>query len=238
MSKRIIIVEDEALIADQLENLLTDLGYDCVGMADCAEDLYELLKENEVDLILLDINLGTVIDGIDIAHTLNHQYQIPFIFITSNTDQKTLERVKLTQPSGFIIKPFSAVHVKTEIELGLSKHQHSVPSNEKDTKDYFFIKSNQRLDKVLYDDLIYLEANDNFCLLYTKMGRLTYGYPLKQAEEKLSAHANFMRVHRSYIVNLSHIEQLKGKVIILSNQKEIPFSENMRSELYDKLNLF
>lgn len=237
MIKNIIIVEDEALIADQLENMIMDFGFNCVGVVDTAADLFKLVDEvSAIDLILLDINLEAPIDGVDIAHTLNNKYQIPFVFITSNTDSRTLERIKLTQPAGFVIKPFTEVHVKTEIELALAKTAGSNPL--KGSNDSFFIKSNQRLERVYFDDLIYVEANDNFCVLYTKHTKHIYGYPLKQAAENLAPHEQFIRVHRSYIVNLQHIIQLKGKMIMLSNQKEIPFSENLRNELYQRLNIF
>jgi two-component system response regulator LytT len=75
-----------------------------------------LQKENP-DLILLDINLGDGPDGIDIAHYINQHYKKPFIFISSNTDAKTLERVKLTNPFGFIVKPFKASDIQTQINL-------------------------------------------------------------------------------------------------------------------------
>ena len=97
---KIAIVEDEPLIADHIEQYVLDAGFNSAGIADNFTDAKELLQKENPDLILLDINLGDGPDGIDIAHYINQHHKKPFIFISSNTDAKTLERVKLTNPFG------------------------------------------------------------------------------------------------------------------------------------------
>jgi two-component system response regulator LytT len=150
------------------------------------------LQKESPDLILLDINLGDGPDGIDIAHYINQHYKKPFIFISSNTDAKTLERVKLTNPFGFIVKPFKASDIQTQINLAwhsfnLQKENTQVSFSDSFlVNDHFFIKDKHSLVKVNYADVLYAEACDNYSIIYTKQTKYILSYTLKVVEEKLS----------------------------------------------------
>jgi two-component system response regulator LytT len=239
---KIAIVEDEPLIADHIEQYVLDAGFKSVGIADNFSDAKELLQKENPDLILLDINLGDGPDGIDIAHYINQHYKKPFIFISSNTDAKTLERVKLTNPFGFIVKPFKASDIQTQINLAwhsfnLQKENTQVSFSDSFlVNDHFFIKDKHSLVKVNYADVLYAEACDNYSIIYTKQTKYILSYTLKVVEEKLSLF-HFFRTHRSFLVNLKHIEKVNPKEVLV-NGKEIPVSENSRAELLQKLNLF
>ena len=238
----ILIVEDEPLIADQIEQHVLDSGFKSAGIADNFNDTKELLQKGNPDLILLDINLGDGPDGVDIAHYINQHYKKPFIFISSNTDTKTLERVKLTNPFGFIVKPFKAGDIQTQINLAwhsfnLQKENTQVSFSDSFlVNDHFFIKDKHSLIKVNYSDVLYAEACDNYSIIYTKQTKYILSYTLKVVEEKLNLF-NFFRTHRSFLVNLKHIEKVNPKEVLV-NGKEIPVSENSRQELLQKLNLF
>lgn len=238
----ILIVEDEPLIADHIEQYVLDSGFKSAGIADNFNDTKELLQKESPDLILLDINLGDGPDGIDIAHYINQHHKKPFIFISSNTDSKTLERVKLTNPFGFIVKPFKAGDIQTQINLAwhsfnLQKENTQVSFSDSFlVNDHFFIKDKHSLVKVNYADVLYAEACDNYSIIYTKQTKYILSYTLKVVEEKLNLF-NFFRTHRSFLVNLKHIEKVNPKEVLV-NGKEIPVSENSRQELLQKLNLF
>ena len=239
---KIAIVEDEPLIAGHIEQYVLDAGFNSAGIADNFTDAKELLQKENPDLILLDINLGDGPDGIDIAHYINQHYKKPFIFISSNTDAKTLERVKLTNPFGFIVKPFKAGDIQTQINLAwhsfnLQKENTQVSFSDSFlVNDHFFIKDKHSLVKVNYADVLYAEACDNYSIIYTKQTKYILSYTLKVVEEKLSLF-HFFRTHRSFLVNLKHIEKVNPKEVLI-NGKEIPVSENSRAELLQKLNLF
>lgn len=238
----ILIVEDEPLIADHIEQYVLDAGFSSAGIADSFSDAKKLIEANSPDLMLLDINLGDGPDGIDLAHYINQTYKKPFIFISSNTDNKTLERVKLTNPMGFIVKPFKAKDIETQINLAWHSY-----TTQKENKlinfsdsflvnDHFFIKDKHSLIKVNYADVLYAEACDNYTIIYTTASKYILSYTLKVVEDKLSPF-HFFRTHRSFLVNLQHIQKVNPKDVIVNN-KEIPVSENSRSELLQKLNLF
>jgi DNA-binding NarL/FixJ family response regulator len=120
MSKtRILIVEDEPAIAKFIEKTLKNTNYQVSGLAFDDEDAITELEENKPHVVLLDINLGSEMDGIDIANLINQKYQIPFIFITSYHNRQTLERAKPTRPVGYIVKPFTEEDLLTTLEISL-----------------------------------------------------------------------------------------------------------------------
>ena len=117
MSVRILIVEDEPTIARNISQLLLLKGYKVVGIAFNQQEAMELITSKTIDLALLDINLGGQMEGIEIGKYLDEQLKIPFIFITSYTDEQTINAAKVTRPYGYIIKPFDEIEVYAAIEI-------------------------------------------------------------------------------------------------------------------------
>ena len=117
--KRILIVEDEVIIAIDLQNKLEKLGHTVVGIVHSSDKVTDKIVSHNPDLILLDINIVGSRNGIEMAHIINEKHQIPFIYVTSYTDKHTLEEVKKTSPIGYIVKPFTLEDIRVEIELSL-----------------------------------------------------------------------------------------------------------------------
>lgn len=122
MKLKIIIVEDEAIIAEDIKSTLKLLGYKVVGHAYNGDKALDLFANHPADLVLLDISIKGTLSGIDLAKVLNEKYQIPFIFLTSFSDKATLERVIETSPYGYILKPFNENDLKVNIELAMHKY--------------------------------------------------------------------------------------------------------------------
>lgn len=118
----ILVVEDEILIADKLCQQLTELGYQCVEPALNYSEAIQSLKSNQLDLIFLDINLGGQKTGIDVAHEINKDFHLPFIFLTAYQDQRTLESIKETRPWGYLLKPYKPEDLRPAIEIALSNY--------------------------------------------------------------------------------------------------------------------
>jgi PAS domain S-box-containing protein len=122
MSKiKILVVEDESIVAKDIQNTLIKLGYDVPSTASSAASAYEKLEEIKPDLVFLDIKLKGDEDGIHIAELIKEKYNIPVIFLTSYVDQETLDRAKVTEPYGYIVKPFNESDLKTTVEMALFK---------------------------------------------------------------------------------------------------------------------
>lgn len=116
---RILIVEDEPLIAEDIRDCLTNVDYSVSAVAHNKEQALEALKRETPDLALLDINLGKNMDGLEIAKTINDRYYIPFIFLTSYSNQPVIDQAKVTRPMGYIMKPFNERDLFSSIEIAL-----------------------------------------------------------------------------------------------------------------------
>lgn len=122
-NERILIVEDEKIIAIDLQRRLERFGYSVVGMAGEGSEAVSLALELNPDIILMDIMLGGSMDGVEAAKAIKKYKDIPFIFLTAYTDEKTLERAKEVQPYGYILKPFKERELYTTIDIALYKHE-------------------------------------------------------------------------------------------------------------------
>ena len=118
---RILVVEDESIVAKDIQKTLEKLGYEVPATASSAASAYEKLEQIEPDLVFLDIKLKGEEDGIHIAGHIKEKYNIPVIFLTSYVDQETLDRAKVTEPYGYIVKPFNESDLKTTVEMALFK---------------------------------------------------------------------------------------------------------------------
>ncbi len=116
---RVLIVEDEPLIAEDIREILTNIDFEVSGVAYDAETAFHSLKTDTPDLALIDISLGLGPDGISVAKEINDKYDLPFVFLTSYSDRPTLDRVKETRPMGYIVKPFSEADLFTTLEVAL-----------------------------------------------------------------------------------------------------------------------
>lgn len=123
MSKiRILIVEDEPLIAEDIRGFLEHAGFTVSGVAYDGSDALEFFEQKNYDAVLLDITLGGAPDGIALANILNEKYDVPFVFLTSHSDRNTLERVKSTRPGGYLVKPFDESDLFTSLEIAVSNY--------------------------------------------------------------------------------------------------------------------
>jgi DNA-binding NtrC family response regulator len=124
MSKAtILIVEDEAIIAKDLSEQLTRLGYEVLGITATGEEAVVLARERRPDVVLMDIRLKGPMDGIRAAGAIGRDGKAPVIYLTAHSDSATLQRAKLTGPVGYILKPFEERELETQIEIALYKHK-------------------------------------------------------------------------------------------------------------------
>ena len=123
MSKlRVLIVEDEPVIAENISMYLDNNDFEVSGIAYDSDEANDQLQNNTPDAAILDVNLESGEDGIDIATRINQKYQIPFLFLTSYSDKETLQRAKAVNPSGYIVKPFNEKTLLASLEIAISNH--------------------------------------------------------------------------------------------------------------------
>ncbi|MFC0603790.1 LytR/AlgR family response regulator transcription factor [Winogradskyella pulchriflava] len=224
-SLNIYIVEDEPLIVSTIEVALRKQGFYAIGDA---EDYDTALRDIELlkpDLTLVDIQLSGDKDGVDLAEALDKK-RLPYLFLSSQTDPNTIERVKHTNPLGYIVKPFTETGLRTNIELAWHNYQ--------DSKQHFLtIKHEGRLHRINQNTISYLKAYDNYCYIVTNAETYLVPHTLKHISEQLEGN-DFIKAHRSYVVNLKHISSIDKNTIFLGDDS-IPVSASQKSLVVSKL---
>jgi DNA-binding LytR/AlgR family response regulator len=238
---RLLIAEDDEVTAKNLCFTLEDMGYIVAGHAILGEELLRMAKATQVDLAILDIDLPGQLDGIATASALQ-KLNIPYIFLTAQSDTDTLNRAKLTQPAAYLVKPFDEATLRSTIELAV--YQHAVKSGQPvpgqirtryAAHDSIFVKTRTRLEKVRVGDVLWVAASDIYAELHTHTGKFIVNYPLKVIEEKFPEDL-FFRVHRSFLINLQSIDALEDNEVIINGQ-HIPIGKTYRSKLIEKLEI-
>ena len=120
---KILIIEDEGVVAEDLKECLLNLGYTVCGTVNSGLDAFKIVEAAEPDLALVDINIKGNLDGTEVGAILRTKYAIPFIYVTAYAGDKTLERVRPTQPSGYIVKPYNERELHMVIELALQNEK-------------------------------------------------------------------------------------------------------------------
>lgn len=227
---RILIVEDDMIIAANISLQLTNLGYEVTGIETKGEEAIHHAIETKPDIILMDIQLKGKASGIDVAHAIHKVQDTPIIFLTANEDDVTFQKAKETQPFAFISKPFSKLNLERTIALAEERIKGEFSaSGSADTlvdahEDRIFIRNQNRLVKVMLDDILWVEAERNYCKIITSMQAHTIVSPLNKLCEKIDQ-KRFIRIHRSFMVNFSKVEavveshvELKGKILPIGKQ--------------------
>ena len=244
----VLVVEDESILSKDIQHSLKKLGYNVVGAAASGDRAIELARSEKPDIVLMDIMLKGEMNGIETAEVMKTELGIPVIFLTAYADDSTLSKAKVTEPYGYIIKPFKEVDLHTTIEMALYKHDknkevekerdllYSIVEN-KDSKDFIFVKSNSRLVKLNTKDIYFVEALKDYVVINTLDSRYTIHSTMKDIEKKLPGD-KFIRVHRSYIVRLDKIASIEYPNLHLENDKRIiPIGGSYRDDLVNRINL-
>jgi two-component system, LytTR family, response regulator LytT len=233
------IVEDESIIADDLQALLQDMDYICPEPCGNYNDAIAMIEQKKPDIVILDINLHGKPDGIRIAHYVRENYCIPFIFLTANSDAETVNKAKETRPNAYLVKPFQKADLYTSIEIAIHNFKHtdskeSYPKKKLVT-NALFIKEGAYFHKVPFDEILYLNSEHVYVTVHTLNKKFLVRTSMQEYLENFDP-SEFVRVHRSFVANLNKIEKINSHNIIVSGN-EIPISKNHREELLRLLHL-
>ncbi len=222
---QIFIVEDEPLITVTIETALIKQGYAVCGDAEDYERALKNITMLTPDLVLLDIQLEGKKDGIDLAKQLDI-VGIPYLYLTSQTDVCTIDRVKETSPLGYIVKPFTETGLRSTIEVAWNNYS---PKE----KEFLIFSSDNKLYKIDQSQILYLKAYDNYCYIYTNHKKYLVPKTLKYIVKNLSD-KNFIKVHRSYVININKVSALTSTSVLI-NAISIPLSKLHKEEIKQKL---
>lgn len=235
---KVLIVEDEAIIADDIYDTLEELGYEVIEPANNFTEAIEKIESTKPDIAILDIQLSGKKNGIDLATRINDIYNFPFIFLSSNTDKITLEEAKSVEPLAYLVKPFSKEELYTSIEVALFNFAKRVEKSLDEAsliiQNALFIKKNKAFIRLNFQDIVYLKSDHVYIEIMMSNGNMhTIRGSLNEYIEKLNS--DFYRAHRSYIINLQHLTELKQHSVFVGTI-EIPIGKNQREELINCIN--
>src|SRR5688572_9412146 len=123
MAVQIMVVEDEKIVAKDIQNRLRNFGYSVPFIVSSGEEAIKKIEESQPDIVLMDIMLAGESDGIETAKMIRERFNIPVIYLTAYADDSTLDRAKISEPFGYILKPFEERELYTTIEMALYKHK-------------------------------------------------------------------------------------------------------------------
>jgi DNA-binding LytR/AlgR family response regulator len=248
MPINILVTEDESIVRKDIERCLGNLGYNVVASADNGEDAISLAMKHKPDLALMDIMIKGDMNGIAAAEEIKRNMDIPVVFLTAYADESTLNDAKMAEPHGYILKPFKDVDIQTAIEMALHKHgkEREIKqetdflrslTEHKEDSDVIFVKNRSRLVRVRNEDLLFVEALKDYVVVHPKEESYTIHSTMKDVETKLVG-SDFLRVHRSFIVNIEAIESIKYAMISIKGMdKEIPVGGSYKDSLASRINL-
>ncbi len=239
---KILIVEDEMIIAANISLQLSALGYEVTGIISRGEEALEHVKQNKPDIVLMDIQLKGELDGIETVRLIHQERDIPVIYLTANADDDHFSKAKGTHPFAFISKPFKKLDLQRAIELTIThiqseKIENSISELQSGEafvlSDAIFVRHHEKMVKVIIKDILYIEAERNYCRIHSKDKQYLLATTLKDMDEKLPK-KHFIRVHRSFIVNVSQIQEIATSHIVIG-KKAIPVSKALKEELLNRL---
>ena len=218
MSYKFLIVEDDVLISEHLRSILQRMQHQVLGICGSRSEAITCIQNERPDFALLDIRMHGKDQGIEVAEYLK-SIGVPFIFITSFSDKKTLQSAVKQQPKGYILKPFSAEEVEDVIRDCVKELK----------DDFVYIKESNGSTKVNHSDILWIQADNVYIEIHTAQKKYVVREKLNVFLEDLPEDI-FAKVHRSYVVNKEHIDRIETNSIYLG-ETQIPVSKTYKSEL-------
>lgn len=234
---RILIVEDDGIIGESIHMHLMSLGHHPYTPIDNIAEALRFSDEQPVDLAFLDIRLNDGESGISLAKQWDQNQAFPYIYLTAYTDDNTLDDVRKTEPSGFLVKPFRRNELKAAIAVAsaISKSpvQKDAVASKENRKDHIFVNVGGKWDRINVADILYLTSAHVYTEIHTVEGKKVTRKPLGKLVEELEAH-DIVRVHRSSAINLIHVSHFNRHVVHIGDVV-FNMSASYKTELLNRL---
>ena len=231
MKLKCIIIDDEPIARKVLQEFIEEIDYlTLTGQAENPLKAMSLLNDENADIIFLDINMPKI-SGIEFLKSSKYNAQI---IITTAYPVYAVEAYGL-DVLDYLVKPISFDRFLKACNKAreTSGQRKSTPVQPTHADNHFFIKCENQIEKIFYDDLIYAEAMMNYVMLYTSSKKMMVYITIKGLEEQLPAEL-FIKVHKSFIVNKNRIRSIEGNIINIGNEK-ITISQNLREKVINEI---
>ena len=230
---KVLVVEDSALIAEDIAFKLSRHHFEVMEIFDKGEDALQFLKSNEPDLVLLDIRLAGALDGISTGFMIQNNYSLPIIYLSDLSDADTLKRAKQTRPSNYLTKPFNEADLVRAIDLAFSNFNSQPPAPKGNKSDHIFIKTDNTFVRVPLNEILFLHADRAYCNIVTEDKSYVQSVSMNHVFEQIRSN-DFIRIHRSHVVNVNKVTAIEGNMVRLGKHT-LEMSKGMRDELMRRL---
>lgn len=231
MKLNCLVVDDEPLARKVVAEFIEETDFLCfAGMAENPVKAAAMLSESNYDLVFLDINMPKI-SGIDFLRNGNIK---PMVILTTAYTEYALDGFE-NAVIDYLVKPFSYERffkacLKAKEQFDLRRLSSTPDLKDQKQDDHFYVKAAGRLERINYDDLLFFEASQNYVLIHTGSKKLMVYLTLKALTDHLPAH-QFVKVHKSYVVNIYKIQSIEGCVLHISGGQSITISHAMHEEV-------
>jgi len=232
-----IIIDDEPIGREILGNFVKEINFlEVVAVCEDAFEALEILESNQIDLLITDIQMPKI-NGLELVRSLPAPPVI--IFVTAH-DQFAINSFELGVVD-YLLKPVSFERFLKAInkaKLQIEMHRNVLLNSNAEMVDYIFIKANKKLNKIVYGNILYIQASDDFIKIFTadQNQPLIVYLNMNAIEEKLPAN-QFVRVHKSYLVSINAVKAVMGNTVELTNAQLLPVSKSHKDGLFAALQI-
>jgi DNA-binding LytR/AlgR family response regulator len=239
MSYKILIIEDQLLIAEDISMQLDDLGYEIIGVATNRKETFEQLSKGWPDLIIADVMLDGE-NGIDIVEEVLKHQPLPVIYLTGNSESATVKKAMKTHPAAYMVKPFKRSEFSINIDLAIHNFQKQQSAGQdidqdassKLVTDAIFIPDQHNFIRIKKEEIYMVEADGSYIKIFTKDKMHQLSSNLKNFEFQLND-PSFLRISRKYLINTAHAEKINGNTIYLGPYEAV-ITKVIRQEMLQK----
>jgi DNA-binding LytR/AlgR family response regulator len=232
---RVIIVEDQVITARSIEAMIVDHGMEVIAICKSGEEAVQIAELKPPDVVIMDIKLQGKMNGIDTAKALQEIQSTPIIYLSDYTDKATVRKAKETHPSNYLAKPFTESDLIRAIEIAIANAIALKTKGDQDEEFTFFKTKPHLYSKFHYNEIIYIEADRAYCKIHTTSNQYSLSINMAAVADQLNPD-RFMKIHRSYIVNIRKVSEFSGNEITLSGHK-LPVSDQHRTEVMTRLKI-
>jgi DNA-binding LytR/AlgR family response regulator len=211
MKTRVFMVEDELIHAEALKIAVEEADLELAGECNNADLAFDLIAREKPDVLLVDIALPGLNNGITLAARVNNELKIPHIFTTSFTQDEVIQQAVSTHPSGYLRKPVDAVNLKAAVQIALDgNHSGKKETSSIQRDNHLFTRIGDKLVRISTDELLIVRADgENYISLVYEKKEISCRITLKEFCRQLPS--SFIQVHRGYFINLDHLESFNER---------------------------
>jgi DNA-binding LytR/AlgR family response regulator len=202
---KVFVVEDELIHLEAIKIAIEEAGLELVGECNNADLAFDLIKKAMPDVLLVDIALPGLLNGITLAAKVHEELAIPHIFTTSFTQDEVIKQAVATQPSGYLRKPVDQVNLHAAIQIAVCCQPQNNYNTEGNSSKAVFAKIGDKLVRINIDDILIVKADGENCIsLVLDKKEVSCRTTLKEFCKQLPS--NFIQVHRGYVINIDHLD--------------------------------